>query len=1498
MKTILGLLITACSLFGQTPTWSTVAHGAGPNVNGWFNLQYDPVAHCALVYASDNTSIYSNSLYCLTTTGTVTRIFTTGTSGDNCIADTPSLPGDRHPVSQVAVDTKRNWLWIWGGVCNAVVRNDLYYVTLTASPASDTVTKVTATLPSTIDLEAILVYDPDHDALIAFGPNAGGHPQTWAFCYTKDNPTPGTRTAAQLQTGCGADTFVQLSTTGTGPDTAYFPSGVYDTTNHKLIEFGASAGTATWAYDPATKTWTNMAPATHPPVNTTTMQGTHGMAFVPSSGLVYLHAPNAQHDWTYNYATNTWTDLGFTGGESKGDTMTYVASANSLVTWNYATGNASNSMKVGVLGSPTAPTITSSSSLPSATYGTAYSQTLAASGTTPITWSVTAGALPAGLSLSSAGVISGTPTVAGSYSVTIQAANGTAPNDSKVFSIISGSAAVSIPLTVSEALYPGGSTGVDRSSEPFTVGVPVAATPCIANTGALGLTGASGAQFRILGTWDGTCAKWILVDGILTSLSAGGTATVTLTANGSGNTGTGMATDGSTIVVNTNGGACGSGSAICFDIRKASHNGIDQVRIGSTTVVSAGTSTGLLLNGPDPAGVYPANVTCLPTSGGSTCDNVYTSANDSSSTCGIEENGPVKVAVKCTGALKTSTGAAYMNYTVRYYFYKGKPYVKVTPTLRNADYGISNTAATAFRGHQGVEFRFTPNLAGTLNYTISTATTGTGCSGGVCTGTLDQTGGTDYAYIYQAESNRMKVSSQGWCSGNMGCVLPTSLTGYAILKNGTALATGTASQYPQGWADISDSAGVGVQIGQYQMAAYGDKSLEFRGGGTDVRVGLIAAENNTTSTSTTTANKPYYMAWPQWDIQPDVYLNFHTGNPSSLANDYLKLQHYLVARATDFEYYNTVGMFPSTTAHIIPGATEDAFMTAVGAAANPAIAANKACCIQDYGLTDTFNFPLQVWKFYPWGDSGGGNQTEFRWSRILQFFQRGWTGRYLDSANFYRFQAGSAYPMSDGFTWRSHSSNATQAAAAHCSSGSTTGELSGFGTPQARSANCDLGSRLWHDQEHNHTYGIFDYYFLTGDENINDSLDAILDWTVPVAGRYQSGDNCQSVGGTGDCGLWNARAVGVSFLIDVRDATYLKTIGDTANAANVMAQADSIYNLQIAPVLCLSGYPAGCSYGPSAPNPPWTSIGISRTRGVALQQGENTGGSWCGVSGRNWRRAKPFMEGIMLQGLLEYREYKGSGWPEWWNSLDLAYGVGQWGLNEMFIDSGNGHWSGNGFEYENAPDGNAACNGTGESKPPSANFGITAQQTVSSLFLVHALVNGGTSTWLPKFTLNLQGDMNGLGMGTSDMGSYQIQRMIYAANNPGLNLNTLPLTNFVDNGGGSYTISWTVPPGAQSYRVKWAPTTIVDWIGFNILTNSFIGDPSTTTNWFAATNATGIPGPASEGTTQQMTVATGRTGLTAANFAVKAYSTGGSAQAGTMRPVRSGKSMTGGKIVK
>jgi len=66
--------------------------------------------------------------------------------------------------------------------------------------------------------------------------------------------------------------------------------------------------------------------------------------------------------------------------------------------------------------------------LPNATFGTAYSQTLAATGgTPPYSWSISIGALPSALTLSTAGVISGSPIVSGPFNFTVMVTDSAVP---------------------------------------------------------------------------------------------------------------------------------------------------------------------------------------------------------------------------------------------------------------------------------------------------------------------------------------------------------------------------------------------------------------------------------------------------------------------------------------------------------------------------------------------------------------------------------------------------------------------------------------------------------------------------------------------------------------------------------------------------------------------------------------------------------------------------------------------------------------------------------------------------------------------------------------------------------------------------------------------------------------------------------------------------------------------------------------------------------------
>lgn len=119
------------------------------------------------------------------------------------------------------------------------------------------------------------------------------------------------------------------------------------------------------------------------------------------------------------------------------------------------TGSRSYTLAVG------APTVTvSPASLPAGTGGTAYSQTLTASGgNAPYSFALTAGALPPGLTLSSGGVLSGTPTVAGTFNFTVTASDSTSgtPGTGSVAYTL----AINAPtITLAPATLPAGQYGV------------------------------------------------------------------------------------------------------------------------------------------------------------------------------------------------------------------------------------------------------------------------------------------------------------------------------------------------------------------------------------------------------------------------------------------------------------------------------------------------------------------------------------------------------------------------------------------------------------------------------------------------------------------------------------------------------------------------------------------------------------------------------------------------------------------------------------------------------------------------------------------------------------------------------------------------------------------------------------------------------------------------------------------------------------------------------
>jgi cyclophilin family peptidyl-prolyl cis-trans isomerase len=116
-----------------------------------------------------------------------------------------------------------------------------------------------------------------------------------------------------------------------------------------------------------------------------------------------------------------------------------------------------------------APAITSAA--PAAgVVGTAYTHTYAATGSPAPTYSLTAGALPGGLTVSSAGVISGTPTTAGIFTGTVTASSsaGTHP---QAFSITIQKAAATVALGSLAQTYTGSPLAATSTTTPSNLNV-------------------------------------------------------------------------------------------------------------------------------------------------------------------------------------------------------------------------------------------------------------------------------------------------------------------------------------------------------------------------------------------------------------------------------------------------------------------------------------------------------------------------------------------------------------------------------------------------------------------------------------------------------------------------------------------------------------------------------------------------------------------------------------------------------------------------------------------------------------------------------------------------------------------------------------------------------------------------------------------------------------------------------------------------------------------
>lgn len=928
--------------------------------------------------------------------------------------------------------------------------------------------------------------------------------------------------------------------------------------------------------------------------------------------------------------------------------------------------------------------------------------------------------------------------------------------------VATNSFAVNVPLTIQEAL-PSSVSGLNRTDEIATGGIPLAEDSGITSITQLGLSGATSAQFRALGHWPNGNIKWVLIDTPL-SLTAGATNTSLVLVDGSGNFGgSNLATDGSTITVST--------GAATFTIKKTNFNIFDTVTVGSTSLVSTGNAGKLRMVGKD--------------------DTEYTSSNDATSTAVIEENGPVRAVVKATGSFKSAGGTRHMDYTLRLHFYKGKSAVKGVVELRNA----SKTNAYLTRDFKSVEAIVPVGLAGSKSVTF-------GINGSPSTTAL-ATSAT--AYLMQGftqsarEASQYNFITQGYWwqpplpgSGSDVYAYDSNYKGLKAVVGATNVRSfGTVTDRSDSYGYITDSASKGAVLAYKSLADFWPGGLEFKDNG-QTSIELYSKQNPYDS------NKPIKLGFGQHDTRELMWNFFESGTPAT-ATKYA-LEFPMVIRGSFQHYADTKALYGQSEL-VTPTEQAGIFTSLVSSVAPVATTSPLAN-----------NYPdVYVFRGWPWAEGGGWNQNNHIGNDVLDFLRTGGGGYFLKAGSRARMTADSGLGRSDDYTTETFSIN---------TEGQMWPKLLTSGTA---------------DGEHTYVYGLPVYYYISGNETIKEA------W-------LNYGDRLLRNNASGYYQLPNSQ--------------WLRGLSNTIRNSAI------VYEFSCEQGTCNAGLKSALE------------------NAAAYQIDSRATGSFgTGNAGRDMNRGFLYWDVDVLFGgeskrLVHsiyhnhihfeamYQLWRVMGLSHWGYARlleleDYMTGLAQFYLNEWIEVPSGGTLGSTPFNFKYAQhydmllDETTPYSGQGELVPYS--FGRAA---------VWAYQRTGDTSYLEKGVNMVWEQPAYSGDSVRNSSELQDQAVMWAYLNQSAIETWKPLSLSVqENGGGSYTLSWTVPAGASKLHIKHSGKPIVDWLGFDKDARTYQHDPASYTAFFAATNITN-PTPLVGGANQELTLTGLATGL---EFAARYY---------------------------
>ena len=624
--------------------------------------------------------------------------------------------------------------------------------------------------------------------------STGAGPYTGSMAYTLTvNAATITVAPASLPAATVGAAYSQTITASGGTSTYSFavtsgslPAGLSLATNGALTGTATAGGSFTFTVT-ATDSSTGTGPYTGSRTYTLTVNAatiTVAPATLPAAtvGAAYSQTITASGGTsTYSFAVTSGslpaglsltTNGALTGTATAGGSFTFTVTAtdSSTGTGPY-TGSRAYTLTVN------APTITvSPTTLPAATVGVVYSQAITAGGgTSPYTFTISAGALPAGLTLASDGTLSGTATAGGSFTFTVKAVDsttGTGPyNGTRAYTLTVGAATITIaPATLPSATVAAAysqSVTASGGTAPYTYTKTAGTLP-------------AGLTLATTGVVSGTP-------------TAGGTFTFTVKAVDS-STGTGPYNGSQVITLTVN--------APTITVAPSTLPAATVAALYSQTITaSGGTSTYTFAKtaGSLPAGLTLASNGTLsgtPTAGGSFTFTV--TATDSSTGTG-PYTGSLSYTLTVTAATVTVAPASLPAATV------GAAYSQtITASGGTSPYSFAVTSGSLPAGlslASGGVLSGTPTAGGTFSFTVTATDSSTGA--GPYTGSMAYTLTVNAATITVAPASlpaatvgaaySQTIKASGGTSTYSFAVTSGSLpAGLSLATNGALTGTATA----------------------------------------------------------------------------------------------------------------------------------------------------------------------------------------------------------------------------------------------------------------------------------------------------------------------------------------------------------------------------------------------------------------------------------------------------------------------------------------------------------------------------------------------------------------------------------------------------------------------------------------------------------------------------------------------------------------------------------